>query len=144
MKKTILFLGLICTSLFCAGCFNKSNNQTINTTIYPITFITKYLYPDAEINSIYPIDADINNYRLTKKQTEEYSKSKIFIYNGLTNEKEIAKDFRELNKKILPIDASEKINYYYELEELWLSPNNFLMLTKNIKQNLKAYLDYEA
>lgn len=136
MKKTILFLGIFCASLLCTGCFNKSNNETINTTAYPITFITKYLYPDAEVNSIYPVDADINNYRLTKKQNEEYAKSKIFIYNGLTREKEIAKEFRDLNKKIIPIDASEKIKYNYSLEELWLSPNNFLMLTKNIKQNL--------
>lgn len=137
MKKILLFLGIICLGLLSTGCLNnKSNKGKVYTTVYPITFITNYLYDSNDINSIYPLDADTENYRLTKKQIKEYANSEIFIYNGLTNEKEVAKDFINSNKNIVTIDASEKINYHYALEEIWLSPNNFLMLAKNIKQYL--------
>ncbi|MBQ9834022.1 MAG: zinc ABC transporter substrate-binding protein [Bacilli bacterium] len=137
MKKILLFLGILFIGLLTTGCFNnKASKGKIYTTVYPITFITNYLYDRDDINSIYPLDADTENYRLTKKQIKEYANSEIFIYNGLTNEQEIAKDFINYNKRLVIIDASNGINYQHTLEEIWLSPNNFLMLAKNIKQYL--------
>ncbi|MBQ4583542.1 MAG: zinc ABC transporter substrate-binding protein [Bacilli bacterium] len=137
MKKLLLFFGILCIGLLPTGCVNnKTAKGKIYTTIYPITFITNYLYASENVNSIYPLDADIENYRLTDKQINEYANSEMFIYNGLTNEKEIAKDFINSNKNLVIIDASSGINYQHALEEIWLSPNNFLMLAKNIKEYL--------
>lgn len=137
MKKVLSLLIIISLGLICTGCFNnKSSKGKIYTTIYPITFITQYLYGTEGVNSIYPLDADIEKYQLSGKQIKEYANSEIFIYNGLTAEKEIAKDFINTNKRLIIIDASSGINYQNSIEELWLSPNNFLMLAKNIKEYL--------
>lgn len=137
MKKVLSLLIIISLGLICTGCFNnKSSKGKIYTTIYPITFITEYLYGTEGVNSIYPLDADTKKYQLSEKQIKEYANSEIFIYNGLTAEKEIAKDFINTNKKLIIIDASSGINYQNSIEELWLSPNNFLMLAKNIKEYL--------
>ena len=43
------------------------------------------------------------------------------------------------NKDILLIDVSYGLNFEDSIEELWLSPNNYLMLAKNIKNNLIDY-----
>ena len=77
---------------------------------------------------------------LTPKQEKEFAKSDIFIYNGLTNEKDIAKSFIERNKDISIIDISYGLKYTYGVEELWLAPNNFLMISKNVRDNLKNYV----
>ena len=144
MKKTIKLITLIVTTLLLNSCYEKNNleDAQINTTVYPIEFLTKYLYQDnAEISSIYPAGVDIETYELNKKQIKEYSKADLFIYNGLTTEKEIAKDLINKNKNMLIIDVSYGLKYTYGIEELWLSPNNFLMLGKNIKEYLSEYVD---
>ena len=71
----------------------------------------------------------------------EYAKSDLFIYNGLGNEKNIAKDMININDNLLIIDVSNGLNYTYGIEELWMSPNNYLMLAKNIKDYLIEYLE---
>ena len=102
MKKTIKLITLIVTVLLLSSCYEKNNleDAQINTTVYPIEFLTRYLYQDnAEIASIYPAGVDIETYELNKKQIKEYSKADLFIYNGLTTEKEIAKELINKNKK---------------------------------------------
>ena len=130
--------------VFTTGCsFVKDNleNAKICTTIYPIQFLTNKLYSEhSTIESIYPQGADINNYHLTNKQIKEYAKNDLFIYNGLTNEKKIAKNLINENKNLLIIDIANGLNYKYDIKELWMSPNNYLMLAKNIKEGLNDYL----
>ena len=143
MKKILYLSILILLCLGITGCFfdDKLTNNNVYTGIYPIYYLTNYLYGnEKEVSSIYPTGADINTYILTNKQKEEYQKGALFIYNGLTNEKELAKEFLNKNKDMLLIDASYGLNYDYDIEELWLSPNNFLMLAKNIKNNLQDYV----
>ena len=143
MKKILLSAILASCLFLTTGCFGKKNMEeiSINTTVYPITFIANTLYNEnATINSIYPNGVNYNKFKLTEKQTEEYAKADIFIYNGLTKEKEYAKNFINKNKKISIIDISYGLKYKYGVEELWLAPNNFLMITKNIKENLKNYV----
>ena len=122
MKK--LFL-IILSAFLLTGCSLKKDNlenATIYTTIYPVKYLTEFMYKDyGTIESIYPSGADVFNYELTDKQIKKYAKSDLFIYNGLSNEKTIAKNL--INK------------------ELWMSPNNYLMLAKNIKDYLKEYLE---
>lgn len=143
MKKTLLSILLVGSLFILTGCFGKKNMEeiSINTTVYPITFIANTLYnQNATINSIYPNGVNLNKFKLTKKQTEEYAKADIFIYNGLTKEKEYAKNFINKNKKISIIDISYGLKYNYGVEELWLAPNNFLMITKNVRDSLKNYV----
>ncbi len=120
-------------------------NATIYTTTYPITYLINTLYGNySKIESIYPIDTDVYSYELTDKQISEYAKSDLFIYNGLSNEKNIAKNLINKNNKLLIIDVSNGLSYTYGIEELWLSPNNFLMLGKNIRDNLNEYVKSRA
>ncbi len=137
-------LGMALCLLLLSGCsLNKDNleNAQVYTTIYPIKYLTEFLYKDyATIESIYPSGADVLDYELTHKQIKKYSKADLFIYNGLSNEKNITKNLINKNKNLLIIDVSNGLSYTYGVKELWMSPNNYLMLAKNIKDYLKEYL----
>ena len=141
--KKFFLLGL--TFFLTAGCSltkDSLEDATIYSTVYPIEYLTNFLYSDyATIESIYPNGADISSYELTDKQIKEYAKGDLFIYNGLGNEKNIAKDLINQNDNLLIIDAANSLNYINGIEELWMSPNNYLMLAKNIKDYLIEYLN---
>lgn len=142
MKKKIILLLILCTiALTTTGCFDGDNleGSNITTTSYPIEFLISRLYGEkSTITSIYPNGTDASEYKLTEKQLNDYSKNTtIFIYNGLTNEKDTAKTLINKNKKIQIIDVSYGLNYKYGIEELWLNPNNYLMLANTIKNDLK-------
>ena len=143
-SKGLLFIIGILIILFTSSCSIKKDdleNATIYTTISPINYLTKYLYNGyGNINSIYPEDCDVENYKLTDKQLNNYAKADLFIYNGLSKEKELAKKLINKNKKMLIIDVSYGLTLQNDSSELWLSPNNYLMLAKNIKDNLIEYL----
>ena len=139
MKKIILSICMVVLILSTTGCFKKDDLEgaTIYTTVYPISYIVDTLYgKNSTIKSIYPNGSDIENYKLTKKQINEYSKANIFVYNGLSNEKEIAKTFINKNKNIKILDVAYGLKYKEGIEELWLSPSNFLMLASTTKTNL--------
>ena len=141
--KKIFLLGVAIFLL--TGCSLTKDNledATIYTTVYPIEYLTEFLYSDyATIDSIYPNEADVAAYELTEKQLREYARGDLFIYNGLSNEKNIAKDMININGNLLIIDVANGLNYTYGIEELWMSPNNYLMLAKNIKDYLIEYLE---
>ena len=141
--KKLFLLGA--SALLLTGCSLTKDNledATIYTTVYPIEYLTEFLYSDyAEIDSIYPNEADVASYELTEKQLKEYARGDIFIYNGISNEKNIAKDMINVNGNLLIIDVANGLNYTYGIEELWMSPNNYLMLAKNIKDYLIEYLE---
>lgn len=141
MKKIVL---IIISALVLSGCSltkDSLENAQIYTTTYPITYLMNTLYGEHSIvTSIYPSDADVTNYTLTDKQVKKYADGSIFVYNGLTNEKTVAKRLLNKNKDILIIDVSYGLAIQNSVEELWLSPNNYLMLAKNIRDNLNEYL----
>lgn len=143
MKKRLLMVSIlsIITLLLTTGCFdnNKLEGANITTTVYPIEYLITRLYGDhSTISSIYPNDTDIDEYKLTDKKINDYSKSTtLFVYNGLSTEKEIAKTLINKNKKIQIIDVSYGLKYKYGVEELWLNPNNYLMLANTIKDDLE-------
>ena len=142
MKKTY-FLILMITLFFITGCFKKDSLEdvTIYTTNYPIEYITQRLYgTHASIFSVYPNDVDIKTYELNDKQLSDYSKGRLFIYNGISNEKNYALAMLNNNKKLLIIDAAMDMSFTNKEEEIWLDPSNFLMMARNVKEGFKEYI----
>lgn len=138
--KILLLVGII---LLSTGCFKKDNLEGINivTTTYPIEYVTSYLYKDhSNVTSIFPDGIDTTTYTLSKKQMNDYSKKNLFIYNGLSSDKEIAIKFLDNNKNLLIIDSAYGMEYSYDVAELWLNPSNLLMIAQNIKDGLKEYM----
>ena len=147
MKR--IFKGLLLLMLvfgLSTACFKKDDmeNIKINTTVYPITFIIQSLYGDySTINSIYPNDVDVNNYEFTDKQLTDFANDNLFIYNGLSNEKQIARKLINKNKNLKIIDVSYGLKLEHSEEnpaELWMSPNNYLMLATTVKNNLVDFI----
>lgn len=143
MKKKLIYLFIlfIITITTTTGCFNNDQLEgaKITTTVYPIEYIVERLYGyNSTITSIYPNDTKVEDYKLTEKRLNDFSDTtNLFIYNGLSNEKEIARTLSNKNKKLQIIDVSYGLKYKYGVEELWLHPNNCLMLANTIKEDLK-------
>jgi len=144
MKKVkYLTITLLIIIIATTGCFKRDNLEGIEivTTTYPLEFATSYLYGEHSIvNSVYPDEIDTYNYKLSEKQLNDYSKKKLFIYNRITNDKDIALEFLERNENMLIIDATYGMDITYGEEELWLNPSNLLMMTQNIKNGLQEYM----
>ena len=136
-KKFICLLAFI--TIFATGCKKGSMDDIIvYTTTYPIEYITNELYGDnSSINSIYPNEI----IELSDKLIKDYSNSNLFVYNGLSNEKNYAVKMLNNNKNLMIVDATMGMEYENAVEELWLNPSNFLMLCLNIKNGMKQYID---
>lgn len=144
MKKIIIILNILLISIVSTGCFKRDNLEdiTIYTTAYPIEYIVNYLYGEhSKIYSIYPNGTDITKYSLTSKQIEDYSNMDMYIFNGLSNEKDYVNPLFKYNKHLMIIDAAQSMEYTYNQNELWLDPSNFLMLSLNIKDGLSEYIE---
>ena len=140
MKKIVSFSFFLVAILLLSGC-GANNNATIYTTIYPIQFLSETLYGSHSTStSIYPDGGDYKSYELTDKLIDTYSKGTIFLYNGTTEEKQIAKRLVNKRKKLKIIDVAYSLKYKYGVEELWLSPSNFLMLATNLKNGLEEQM----
>lgn len=142
MKKKLLLLCLLIIFVT-TGCFKRDTMEDINiyTSVYPIEYIAQELYGEhSTINSIYPNGIIVDKYTLTEMQLEEYGKSDLFIFNGLSNEKDYIKPMFQSNKKLKIIDASASIEYVNRIEEIWLDPSNFLMIAQNIKTGFDEYI----
>lgn len=142
MKKIIVILCMI--TIISTGCFKRDSMEdiTIYTTVYPIEYITNRLYgQSSSILSIYPDGAVSSEYELTDKQIKDYSKSDLFIFNGLSEEKDYVVKFFEHNKNIKIIDTAASMEITNRVEELWLNPANLLMLAQNIKKGFNEYIN---
>ncbi|MFV0275509.1 MAG: metal ABC transporter substrate-binding protein [Bacilli bacterium] len=140
MKKIILMISIL---FLVTGCFKRDNfeNATIYTTVYPIEYITNYLYGESStILSIYPKGEDFKNYKLNDKQINDYSNSDLYIYNGLSNESDYAIEMLEYNK-IKLIDSTMGMDMGESIEELWLNPSDMIMIASNVKNGLFEYIE---
>lgn len=143
MKKIISILSIVCIFMS-TGCFKRDTMEdiTIYTTVYPIEYVTNRLYGDnSNVLSIYPDGAVINDYKLTKKQIKDYSKTDLFIFDGLSEEKDYVSSFFKYNKNIKIIDSAASMEVTNRVEELWLNPSNLLMLAQNIKRGFNEYIN---
>ena len=141
MKKVLVFL-LILFGL--TGCLKRDTMEgaSIYTTVYPLEYITSRLYGEnGTIKSIYPNGVDPFTYpSLTDKQLADYSESGLYIFNGLSAEKDYVVPLFEHNKNLKIINASLSMKTSYGNEELWLDPSNFLQLTQNIRNGFEEYI----
>ena len=144
LKKLSL---LLIIPLLITGCnINISNdsmeNIEIYTTIYPINYLTNYLYGEhSKIHSIYPAGVDVDNYKLSKRKLKEYSNSDLFIFNSLDIDKDYAVEMINKNSKLKVIDVSLGMKFDKSVEEFWLDPSNYLMMAQNIKDGLLEYIN---
>jgi len=146
MKK-ILVLCLTCL-LFLCGCLKRDTMEdiTIYTSYYPLEYITNALYGNnSKVYSIYPDGTNPNDTTLTEKQLSDYSNGSLFIFSGLSNEKNYLYDMLKNNKDLKIIDSTLSMQtneeYGNRIEELWLDPNNLLMIARNIKDGLDEYIN---
>jgi zinc transport system substrate-binding protein len=143
IKHILYIIILLLIIIPMTGCFKRDSLEDIEimTTVYPVEFVTNYLYGDhSVINSIYPDGTDTNYYTLSEKQLNDYANKDLFIYNVNTSDKDIASKFLDKNKKLLIIDSSSGIDVEYGIEELWLNPSHLLMMSQNIKVGLDEYI----
>lgn len=143
MKK-IFTLFLLLTILLTTSCIKRDSMENIDiyTSVYPIEYITNWLYGDkSNIYSIYPNGVIVEQYKLTEKQIEDYSKANLFVFNGLGYDKEYVIPMFKYNKNLKIIDTAYTMEYTYGIEELWLNPLNFLMMAQNIKNGLNEYIN---
>ena len=135
----ILLLGVITT-----GCFKRDDMEDISiiTTVYPLEYVVNQLYGNnSVVNSIYPDGVDIDEYKITSKEYKYFSKKDLFVYNGLSSDKDIALKLVNKNKNIMIMDANFGMEIQYGIEELWLNPSNLLMISQNIKNSLDELID---
>ena len=143
IKLLIFSLLLIPLLLSTTACTNDSmDNIEIIVTNYPNEYIVKKLYEKhATITSVYPDGVDINEYKIGDKQKNDYSKTDLFIYNGLLEkERNLAVDLLAINPNLKIIDTAYVLETDYSPEELWLNPSSLLMMSQNIRLALKEYI----
>lgn len=140
LLTTIILLGL-------TGCLKKDSMDDIKivTSSYPIEYVVNELYGEhSTITSIYPKDGETINFEVTDVLLEQYMDNQLFIFNGLTKEKQYLDKMTKNNKELKLIDIvgkdikEENIN---SVEELWLDPNNLLTIANNIRKGFKGYID---
>ena len=136
--KLFMCLVMIISVFITSGCKKDSmEGITIYSTVYPIEYITETLYGDySDVYSIYPNEV----IELTDKLIADYSNNNLFVYNGLSNEKDYAVKMLNKNKNLRIVDATMGMEVLYSDPELWLNPSNFLMLCLNIRNGMKEYI----
>jgi len=142
--KYIKIFGICLMTVLLTGCLFKRDTMEdidIYTTIYPLNYLTTYLYGDyAKVHSIYPSGVEVSEYNLSDKKIVEYSNSDLFIFNGLDKDRDYAVKMINENENLKIIDTSLSVSYDYSVRELWLNPNNYLMLAQNLKNGLLEYV----
>ena len=108
MKKIkLLFVLVILFGL--TGCFNNDSmeNITISTSIYPIEYVVNVLYGEhSTITSIYPKDTETSNFKVTNALLDQYKDNELFIFNGITDEKDYVTYLLKKNKNLKIIDVT--------------------------------------
>ena len=142
IRNLSIFLLVILMLTGCNGGKNNMEDISIYTTTYPINFLINNLYQDhCKVYSIYPTGITLDDYELSDRKLEEYSKSDLFVFNSLDKDRDYAVEMINLNSDLKVIDVATGMDYEYAIEELWLNPNNYLMMAENIKSGLSEYID---
>ena len=143
MKK-LKFLGIGIILFGLTGCLNSNSMDNINitTSVYPIEYVVNSLYGNhSTISSIYPKDDEVNTFKVTNVLLEQYSDTDLFIFNGISDEKNYVDKLNKINKNLKIIDVTSKMDYKYSIEELWLDPNNLLTIASKTKEGFEEYIN---
>lgn len=143
IKRLIILPLILFITFLTTGCTQDNmDNINIIVTNYPNEYIAKKLYSKhATITSIYPDGVDINNYKISKKQQQDYAKKDLFIYNGLLEkERDLAVTLLDMNPDLKIIDTAYVLETDYSPEELWLNPSSLLMMAQNVRLGLEEYI----
>ena len=136
---------LLISIFLLSGCnITKDSMEDIEvyTTIYPIKYLIDSLYgTNSTIYSIYPSGVNPEEFKLSDKKLEEYSKTDLFVFNSLDRDREYAVKMINNNKNLKVIDVSMGMTYDNNITELWLNPYNYLMMAENTKNGLLEYVD---
>ena len=120
MKRGINIMKKIFVLIFCifllTGCslFKSDVMEDIDvyTTTYPINYLIKYLYNDhSNVYSIYPSGVNFKDYELSDKKLNEFSKSDLFIFNSLDQDRNYAVKMINKNKDLLKLIAETLLEY---------------------------------
>ena len=129
MVYGILLIGLLVLTTGCNLQRDNLRGATINTTIYPIEYLTAFLYNGlGPTLSIYPDGTNPFDYDLTDKQLTDASSAGIFVFNGHGKERDYARTMIMENRNLKLIDATNNTRYEHNIHELWLDPINALIL----------------
>lgn len=136
---------LLCIPLLFSGCSTNQNNMddiSIYTTTYPINYLITSMYENhSRVYSIYPTGVTLDDYELSDRKLEEYSKSDLFVFNSLDKDRDYAVKMINLNEELKVIDVATGMKYDNNIEELWMDPNNYLMMAENVKEGLAEYIN---
>lgn len=142
MKKIKISFLLTLVTCIC-GCMNKDNmeNITIYTTSYPIEYVVNRLYGEnSTVKSIYPNGIDINTYKITDTLLKKYDDADLYIFNGLSTEKDYLNPLLKVNSNLKIIDSTSSLKYENSADELWLDPSKLLTIANNIKKGFNEYI----
>lgn len=143
MKKFFVLLCAV-SCFFLTGCIKRDSMEDINifTSVYPVEYFATRLYGEhSKITSIYPDGVITDLYTLNDKQIKDFSKYDLFIFNGLSNEKDYLSPMLKSNKDLKIIDATLSMEFTNYQSEFWYDPANALMVARNIKTGLDAYIN---
>ena len=141
MKRFLNFIIIILVTFGLTGCMRSDNfeNVDIFVTSYVIEFITNELYGDySNIRSIYPDGIDIHEYTLTPRQISEFSRGRLFIFNGSNHEREFAISLINANNHLNIIDVTKGLDMDEAM--LWISPAHTLMVAQNVRNGLRELI----
>ena len=144
MKRNLIKVLLLTIVLLLTTACTTDNMENIKiiVTNYPNEYIIKNLYgKHASVESIYPDGVTIEDYKISNKKKNEYSKSDLFVYNGaIEKERNLAISLLDKNPELKIIDTTDALNTKYSTEELWLDPSSLLMMAQNVRMGLQEYV----
>lgn len=143
-NKLIKIIILVLTIFITSACKTDSSMENIKVIVtnYPNEYIIKSLYgKHASVESIYPDGVTIEDYKISNKKKNEYSKSDLFVYNGaIEKERNLAISLLDKNPELKIIDTAYVLETDYSPEELWLDPSSLLMMAQNVRMGLQEYV----
>ena len=144
MKRNLIKVLLLTIVLFLTTACTTDNMENIKiiVTNYPNEYIINSLYgKHATVESIYPDGVTIEDYKISNKKKNEYSKSDLFVYNGaIEKERNLAISLLDKNPELKIIDTAYVLETDYSPEELWLDPSSLLMMAQNVRIGLQEYI----
>ena len=144
MKRNLIKVLLLTIVLLLTTACTTDNMENIKiiVTNYPNEYIINSLYgKHASVESIYPDGVTIEDYKISNKKKNEYSKSDLFVYNGaIEKERNLAISLLDKNPELKIIDTAYVLETDYSPEELWLDPSSLLMMAQNVRIGLQEYI----